>query len=177
MKTLKLLSILCFGAMVALTACNSDGATKAEDTTTVPAATTSTTATPNPAAANEPEVPTGPITSIEFKELEFDYGTIMEGEKVTHDYVFTNTGNEPLIISNAKGSCGCTVPQWPKDPIAPGATGEIKVQFDSKGKGKVGGNSQSKRVTLTANTDPVNTYLTIKGIVDKTEDAAAPAVQ
>jgi hypothetical protein len=77
-----------------------------------------------------------------------------------------------LIISNAKGSCGCTVPDWPREPIAPGKSSVIKVQFDSKNKGKVGGGLQSKRVTLTANTDPVNTYLTIKGKVDKVEEAA-----
>ena len=100
----------------------------------------------------------------------------MEGEKVVYEYKFKNTGTEPLIISNAKGSCGCTVPDWPREPIAPGAENVIKVQFDSKNKGKVGGGLQSKRVTITANTDPVNTYLTIKGKVDKeatAEDAAA----
>lgn len=119
------------------------------------------------------DAPVGPTTTLNFDANEFDYGTIDQGEKVTHIYKFTNTGKEPLIISNAKGSCGCTVPQWPKDPIMPGADGEIKVQFDSKGKrGK-----QSKRVTITANTDPAQTFLTIKGEVNAPEaDAkAAPA--
>ena len=97
----------------------------------------------------------------------------MDGEKVKHDYKFTNTGSEPLIISNAKGSCGCTVPSWPREPIAPGESAVIAVQFDSKNKGKVGGSPQSKRVTITANTDPVNTYLTIKGTVNKEETAPA----
>ncbi len=177
MKNLKLLTVFALFAMVAMIACNSDSAAKADDTSAVPAAaTTSNTTTPTPAKANEPEVPAGPTTTVTFPETEFDFGEVMEGEKVTHVYKFTNTGNEPLIISNAKGSCGCTVPQWPKEPIAPGAEGEIKVQFDSKGKGKVGGNAQSKRVTITANTDPVNTYLTIKGTVNKEEGAeAAPA--
>lgn len=117
-------------------------------------------------------VPVGPLTTIEFDDLTHDYGEIMEGDKVTHMYKFTNTGKEPLVISNAKGSCGCTVPSWPREPIPVGGTGEIKVQFDSKGKGKVGGQPQSKRVTLTANTDPANTYLTIKGKVNKEETAA-----
>ena len=97
----------------------------------------------------------------------------MDGDKVTHVFKFKNTGNEPLIISNAKGSCGCTVPEWPKDAIAPGKSGEIKVVFDSKGKGAVGGKEDSKRVTITANTDPVETYLTIKGKIDKKEEAPA----
>jgi len=120
-------------------------------------------------------VPVGPLTSIEFDDLTHDYGEIMEGDKVTHMYKFTNTGNEPLVISNAKGSCGCTVPSWPREPIPVGESGEIKVQFDSKGKGKVGGQPQSKRVTLTANTDPANTYLTIKGKVNKEETAEVKA--
>jgi hypothetical protein len=168
-------------SMLLMIACKSDNtADTASATPAVPAASTAVnTAVPssNPIpAATEPAVPAGPVTTIEFEELEYDYGTIMEGEKVVHDYKFVNTGDEPLIIQNAKGSCGCTVPEWERDPIPPGGSSVIKVQFDSKNKGKVGGGLQSKRVTITANTDPVNTYLTIKGKVDKeatAEDAAA----
>lgn len=109
----------------------------------------------------------GPATTIKFEETTFDFGEITDGEKVTHIYKFTNTGEHPYIISNAKGSCGCTVPEWPRTPIAPGETGEIKVTFNSRNKGREGGVNQSKRVTLTGNTDPSNTYLTIKGIVKK----------
>ena len=133
------------------------------------------TVTPDAAAAAakpaEPAAPTGPTTTVEWSETEFDYGTVDQGEKVNHNYKFTNTGSEPLIISNAKGSCGCTVPSWPKDPIPPGGSGEIQVQFDSKGKKGV----QSKRVTITANTDPVQSFLTIKGEVSAPEGAATPA--
>ncbi len=173
MKIVKLLSLLLVISSLAV-GCKSDGAstTSADDTSAVPAAATTSTTTTPAAKPNEPEVPAGPLTTLEFPETTYDFGKIMEGEKVTYNYKFKNTGSEPLIISNAKGSCGCTVPSWPKEPIAPGADAEIKVQFDSKGKGKVGGNNQSKRVTITANTDPVNTYLTIKGIVDKEEGAA-----
>ena len=121
-----------------------------------------------PAAPAAPAVPAGPTTSMTFAESEFDYGTITSGEKVEHVYKFTNTGNEPLIISDAKGSCGCTVPEWPKEPIAPGKTGEIMVKFDSSNKS----GNQSKRVTLTANTEPAQTFLTIKGIVNKVEEPA-----
>lgn len=139
------------------------------------AATTTQTKAAKPAEA----IPTGPTTSIEFSETTFDYGTITEGEKVEHIYKFKNTGKEPLVISNAKGSCGCTVPDWPKDPIAPGDAGEIKVVFNSKGKGSVEGSKQNKRVTVTANTDPVNTYLNIKGTVKKDPNAkpAKPKVK
>ena len=94
----------------------------------------------------------------------------MDGEKVEYIYTFKNTGSEPLVISNAKGSCGCTVPAWPKEPIAPGAEGEIMVRFDSKGKGRVGGSTQSKTVTITANTTPPDTRIIIKGKVNKEEE-------
>lgn len=102
-----------------------------------------------------------PTTTMNFKNKIFDYGTIKEGEKAKHSYVFTNTGTEPLIISNAKGSCGCTVPSYSTDPVLPGETGAIDVVFDSKGKP----GTNSKTVTLTANTEPVKTELTIKGKV------------
>ncbi len=174
MKFLKLLSFFLVVGMLAVS-CKGDGAdsSSATDTSAVPAAATTTSTTTPPAKA-EPEVPAGPLTTLAFDDTTYDFGEVMEGEKVVYEYAFKNTGTEPLIISNAKGSCGCTVPQWPKEPIPPGESSSIKVQFDSKGKGKVGGNVQSKRVTITANTDPVNTYLTIKGTVNK-EEGAEPA--
>jgi len=116
-----------------------------------------------------PPVPVGPLTKLEFSETEFDFGNITSGESVTHMFKFKNTGKEPLVISNAKGSCGCTVPKWPKEPILPGKSGEIEVKFDSKNKtGK-----QSKNVTITANTDPANTILKISA--DVAPDPNAPA--
>ncbi len=133
--------------------------------TNVTADVTTPGTTTAPAGKEEPAAPAGPTTVVTFDELEFDYGIVDAGEKVQHTYKFKNTGSEPLIISNAKGSCGCTVPSWPKEPIPVGGTGEIDVVFDSKGKkGK-----QSKRVTITANTDPVQTFLTIKGEVKGAE--------
>ncbi len=135
--------------------------------------TTPPAGTPAKATPAEPAAPVGPTTTLSFDELEYDYGIIDEGEKARHTYKFTNTGSEPLIISNAKGSCGCTVPSWPKEPIPPGATGQIDVEFNSKGKkGK-----QSKRVTITANTDPVQTFLTIKGEVKGAPGADAGGVK
>lgn len=100
-------------------------------------------------------------TSIEFEKTIHNFGTLKEGASVSYTFKFKNTGNKPLLISNAKGSCGCTVPKWPKEAIAPGASGEIQVTFNSRGKkGK-----QHKSVTLTANTDPANTRLYIKADV------------
>ena len=89
----------------------------------------------------------------------WDFGTIIQDEAPSFEFTFTNTGNEPMIISNAKGSCGCTVPIWPKEPIAPGATGTINVKFNSKGKK----GTQNKTVTLTANTTPPTTKLRVTG--------------
>ncbi len=100
-----------------------------------------------------------PIMS--FSETEFDFGTITEGTTVEHKFSFTNTGNAPLVIVNAKGSCGCTVPQWPKDPIAPGATADLLVKFNSNGKP----NMQTKKVTITANTKKEKEILKIKAMV------------
>ncbi len=165
----------CLVSVALFTACAGDSSVKdaAQDKVAAAANTVSNTANDVTAAAKDamatPAVPAGPTTKLTFEETEFDFGTVDQGEKVTHVYKFANTGNEPLIISNAKGSCGCTVPSWPKEPIPVGGSGEIQVQFDSKGKK----NKQSKKVTITANTDPAQTFLTIKGEVNAPDDAAA----
>lgn len=145
-----------------------DEARQAVTANTAPAAPAMPAAAATPSAPAAPAVPTGPLTTLKFAETEFDFGTITSGEKVEHVYKFTNTGSEPLIISDAKGSCGCTVPEWPKEPIAPGATNEILVRFDSSNKS----GAQSKRVTLTTNTEPAQNFLTIKGQVNKVEEPA-----
>ncbi len=161
-----LLVINIFGGFKGLFGGGGDSDLRANARQNAATPTTAVTApTPNAAAPTtkpaEPAVPAGPTTTISFDETEYDYGVIDEGEKARHTYKFTNSGKEPLIISNAKGSCGCTVPSWPKEPIPPGGTGTIDVEFNSKGKkGK-----QSKRVTITANTEPAQTFLTIKGEV------------
>ena len=116
-------------------------------------------------AKTEAEAPAGPTTTMVFDTYEHDFGTLDEGDAVTHVFSFTNTGSEPLILDKCKGSCGCTVPQCPKEPIAPGASGEIEVKFNSKGKK----NSQTKTVTINANTDPGQTILKIKAFVNPAE--------
>lgn len=85
---------------------------------------------------------------LTFAEHNYDFGEIPSGAKVDHYFKFTNTGESPLIIKNAVASCGCTVPVWPKEPIAPGVSDSIKVSFDA---GTRSGR-QSKTVTLTTNT-------------------------
>jgi hypothetical protein len=108
-------------------------------------------------------------TSIKFDEMSYDWGTIKEGDKMTHIFKFKNTGNHDLIISDARGSCGCTVPEWPKEPIKPGKGGDIKVVFDSAHKS----GQQSKTVTIAANTEPASIVLMIKGVVEAKEEKKA----
>ena len=116
-------------------------------------------------AKDAAQAPAGPTTSMVFDTYEYDFGTLDEGDAVTHVFSFTNTGSEPLLLEKCKGSCGCTVPQCPKTPIAPGAQGEIEVKFNSKGKK----NNQTKTVTINANTDPAQTILKIKAFVNPAE--------
>jgi hypothetical protein len=94
---------------------------------------------------------------FEFNEEFHDFGNINEGELAQTTFTFKNTGDAPLIITSAKGSCGCTVPDYPRKPIAPGESGEIKVSFDSSGRA----GKQDKTVTIDANTNPRSTVLKI----------------
>lgn len=107
-----------------------------------------------------------PFASIHFEQEEFNFGTITQGEQVKNVFVFTNTSDIPLIISNAKGSCGCTVPEWPKEPIMPGESSQLLVVFNSKGKR----GNQVKKVTITANTETINTFLTLKGTIEEVKE-------
>lgn len=111
-----------------------------------------------------------PKTSIKFNEMSHDFGNIVQNTENKYSFTFRNTGVEPLIISNAKGSCGCTVPNYPKDPVAPGATATIDVVYSP---GMQSG-TQSKNVTITANTDPVQTILTITANVQPDPNAPKP---
>lgn len=99
--------------------------------------------------------------SISFDKKEYDFGTVNEGDVVETSYLVTNSGKTDLVITNAQASCGCTVPVWPKNPIKPGATGEIKVKFNTSGKP----NRQQKTITLTTNTESGREVLTLKGSV------------
>lgn len=99
--------------------------------------------------------------AFDFEETVIEFGEISQGEKVKKRYRFKNSGNADLIISNASGSCGCTIPVYPKEPIKPGAEGEIEVVFNSNGKrGHI-----HNTITLIANTIPNKTILALKGEV------------
>jgi len=107
---------------------------------------------------------------IDFSKEVHDYGTIENGANGQCTFEFKNTGNAPLIISNANGSCGCTVPTWPKEPIAPGAKASITVKYDTKRAGAI-----NKTVTITSNAvnEPTK-VLTIKGNVKAAPESGAP---
>jgi len=110
------------------------------------------------------------VAKMSFKEPRFDFGVVDEGDVVKHTYNFTNTGKEPLVITNARSTCGCTVPVWPKEPVAVGESGTIEVSFNTKGKR----NMQQKPVTITANTFPSQTVVYLSGEVTP---AAKPNAQ
>ena len=99
--------------------------------------------------------------NIEMLETSFDFGEIQQGESVTHEFILKNSGDAELIITAAKGSCGCTVPEWPKSPISEGEEAVIKVTFNSAGKS----GKQNKTVTLVSNSIPNTKVISIIGNV------------
>ena len=100
------------------------------------------------------------VAKIEFKTDVIDYGTIEKGADGVRTFEFTNTGNAPLIISNVKSTCGCTVPKKPKGPIMPGESGEIEVKYDTN---RV--NPIRKTITVISNAETPTVALKIKGLV------------
>ncbi|MCB0792365.1 MAG: DUF1573 domain-containing protein [Flavobacteriales bacterium] len=115
------------------------------------------------AKTSNPEVDNRPKTNVAFPNMEHDFGNVMQDSENHYTFAFTNTGKEPLVIENAQGSCGCTVPSYPKEPIPPGGKGNIDVVY-KPGKQE---NQQQKTVTVTANTEPKQTVLRIKAFVKK----------
>ena len=121
------------------------------------------TTTPNPVNPN--------AAKFKFDSEVLDYGTIEHNANGDREFKFTNVGKEPLIISNAVGSCGCTTPQWPKEPIKPGATATIKVHYATD---RVG--AFEKTVTITSNTDTPSKVIKIKGVVKPDPTPETPPV-
>jgi len=105
----------------------------------------------------------GRLPGFEFAKTTHDFGEVKEGEKAAYTFTFTNSGEKPLVISSANPSCGCTVPNYPKDPVKPGEKGKIDVVFDSEGKS----GQFNKSITLMANTPGDPKKLFIKGQVIK----------
>ena len=98
---------------------------------------------------------------VAFDRLVHDFGTVDEGEVINTSFVVTNSGKSNLVITDAKSTCGCTVPVWPKEPIAPGESAEVKVKFNTRGKP----NKQSKSVTLYTNTATGREVVKVTGMV------------
>ncbi len=110
--------------------------------------------------------------TMDFETKTHDFGKINEGDVVEHTFTFTNNGKAPLVITSARGSCGCTVPTWTKEPIKPGDSGEMLVKFNSKGKP----NTQNKTVTVKANTESGTERLQIKAFVTPSADSNSTKV-
>ncbi len=118
--------------------------------------------------ASAQDVAQGPAISVD-KEIH-DYGKIKKGDNGVVEFVITNTGNSPLIISNAKGSCSCTVPSFPKEPIAPGKSAVIQVKYDTN---KVGAINKSVTITSNAVNEPTK-VIRIKGYVEAPNTSGVP---
>lgn len=110
----------------------------------------------------EGEVDPDKLPAITFQETHFDMGRVVQGSKVDHRFTLTNTGGSALVITDVRGSCGCTVSkEWPREPVPPGSSAEIAVTFDSEGRS----GRQDKTVTIVANTVPPSHVLTLSGEV------------
>ncbi|RTQ47523.1 DUF1573 domain-containing protein [Hymenobacter gummosus] len=160
-----LFTALLAAGLLSMGACKQDNKTEVGEAGMNQAATqaadAANPAVDNPNVTGETAAPNPNAPVMTFAESEYNFGDIKQGEVVKHTFEFTNTGKTPLLIDNAQASCGCTVPQWPKDPVAPGAKGTIAVEFNSTGKVGV----QNKTITITANTQPNTTNIAIKGNV------------
>ena len=151
---MKSISFLFMGALlITLYSCNS----KKTEGTATDKNEISTDVVSNPITASGDNKGLEDLPKIEFKVTNYDFGAIVQGEKVSYVFKFKNTGKKDLVISGASATCGCTVPKYGKEPIAPGKEGELEVVFDSTGKS----GSQRKVVTVLANTQPNTTELTI----------------
>lgn len=163
--TLTIATIL-LGAMVTFAQTGNKMAPKKPATQPAPKATTATVpATPATPASTQPD--------FLFEAESHDFGTIPEGTQATYEFKFTNTGKEPLIISNVQASCGCTTPKWSNEPIAPGKTGTITASYNSSGRP----GPFTKSITVTSNAKSSPKVLTINGVVEaKPVEQPSPVV-
>ncbi|WP_345234518.1 DUF1573 domain-containing protein [Hymenobacter saemangeumensis] len=163
---MKLAQLLTVALLLGAVACNSDknGEIGAEGMNAAATEAADAAANPtidNPNVVSEDEAPNPNAPVMTFAESEFDFGDIAADSKVQHTFTFTNTGKSPLLIQDATASCGCTTPNWTKEPVAPGGKGTVEVQFDSRGKQGL----QNKQVNVRANTQPSITSVVIKANV------------
>jgi hypothetical protein len=143
-KVFLVLSAIC---LIAFTSCKDDAASKVDDK--------------NVAEAAERDAQAGDFPVIKFDKMEHDFGEIMDGTPVETTFSYTNTGKSPLVVTNIKSTCGCTVPQdWSKEPLAPGESDKFTVKFNGKGNGNT-----MKAITVTANTETGSEVVKIKAFV------------
>ena len=153
-KVLLGLSALC---LVAFTSCKEDATSKIK--------------TENVAVAAERDATANDFAVLNFDKLEHDFGEIEEGTPVETVFTYTNTGKTPLVISDIKSTCGCTVPKdWSKEPLAPGASDKFTVKFNGKGK-----NAITKTITVTANTEKGKEPVKIKAFIKPDPNKPATA--
>lgn len=160
MKSTLFSAVLLSGALL-LGACNNNKGEVGTEGMNAAAVDANATAAPlvdNPNVTGDMAAPNPNAPVMTFAVADHDFGDIQPGAVVKHTFEFTNTGKSPLIIENATASCGCTTPNWTKEPIQPGAKGTIDVQFDSHGKMGM----QNKEVAIQANTQPSITKVVIK---------------
>lgn len=156
----KILAPITFGLLLGLMSCgNKDNNSTTAEQISPEMITNPTTANTGNDAADVA------LPEFSFEVDQHHFGVITQGEKVSYSFKFKNTGKAPLIISSANASCGCTVPEYSKDPIAPGDEGFINVTYNSEGKAGM----ESKTVTLIANTIPNTKILTISAEVQVPE--------
>lgn len=155
-KVFLMLSAVC---MIALTSCKEDATAKINSD--------------NVAAAAERDANSSKFPVITFDKSEFDFGEIMSGTPVETVFSYTNTGDSPLVVTNIKSTCGCTVPQdWSKEPLAPGQSDKFTVKFNGKGNGNT-----MKAITVTANTEKGSEIVKIKAFIKADPNKAAAAAK
>lgn len=164
----KTVFLVAIGAFALVSSCKKVDSLSNVDPAAAPVPTTAGTpgnVTPTIVPAPIPEAQTPPANGkypvMAFEKKEHDFGVIAADSKVTYTFNFKNTGESDLLISNAVGSCGCTVPEFPKEPIKPGESGKMKVSFNSSGKT----GNQQKTVTVSANTQSGREVVTIKASI------------
>ncbi len=151
-----MLSAIC---LVGFTSCKEDATTKIDET--------------NVAAAAVRDAQSSKFPVITFDKTEHNFGEIINGTPVENVFTYKNTGDAPLVITNIKSTCGCTIPQdWSKEPLAPGAEAKFTVKFNGKGNGNT-----SKAVTVTANTEKGTEVVRIKAFIKPDPNAPKKAAK
>lgn len=170
MKNILLFALVILAAIT--TQAQDKSKTTSKDVTTRPAPAATAPATTSGQdkkdAAPNPNAP-----KMIFTEETYEFGELIEGPQATHEFKFTNTGKEPLVLSNVHASCGCTTPSWPKEPILPGTDAKILVTYNTQG--RVG--PFTKSITINSNSDQPNKVIYIKGEVVRADPEKSVPVE